>query len=127
MQATLGFYESPNRIYKTLTELCEIYGETRKVAICREITKKFEEVISGTLGELCESLKDRAFKGEIVLLVARAEAVEASAEDLDTALDAALAEMTVKDAAATVAKALGMQKRQVYQQALERSKALKSE
>jgi 16S rRNA (cytidine1402-2'-O)-methyltransferase len=127
VQATLGFYESPNRIYKTLTELCEIYGETRKVAICREITKKFEEVISGTLGELCESLKDRAFKGEIVLLVARAEAVEASAEDLDTALDAALAEMTVKDAAATVAKALGMQKRQVYQQALERSKALKSE
>ncbi|MFT6168421.1 MAG: 16S rRNA (cytidine1402-2'-O)-methyltransferase [Celeribacter sp.] len=127
VQATLGFYESPNRIYKTLTELCDIYGETRKVAICREITKKFEEVISGTLGELCESLKDRSFKGEIVLLVARAQAVEASAEDLDTALDAALATMTVKDAAAHVAKALGMQKRQVYQQALERSKALKNE
>jgi 16S rRNA (cytidine1402-2'-O)-methyltransferase len=84
-------------------------------------------VISGTLGELRDSLKDRAFKGEIVLLVSRAEAVEASAEDLDTALDAALATMTVKDAAAHVAKTLGMQKRQVYQQALERSKAQKNE
>lgn len=127
VQATLGFYESPNRIYKTLTELCDIYGEHRKVAICREITKRFEEVIRGTLGELCESLKERSFKGEIVLLVARAEAVEASIEDVDTALDAALAEMSVKDAAATVAQALGMPKRQVYQQALERSKALKNE
>jgi 16S rRNA (cytidine1402-2'-O)-methyltransferase len=127
VQATMGVYESPKRIYRTLTELCELYGADRKVAICRELTKRFEEVISGTLGELVESLKDHTFKGEIVLLIAREEPVDASEEDLEAALDEALAEMSVKDAAAQVSTRFNMPKRQVYQLALERARAIKTD
>jgi 16S rRNA (cytidine1402-2'-O)-methyltransferase len=127
VQATMGVYESPKRIYRTLTELCDLYGPERQVAICRELTKRFEEVISGTLGDLVDQLKDYVFKGEIVLLIAREEPVEATEEDLEAALDVALQEMSVKDASAAVSERFKMPKRQVYQLALDRSKAMKDE
>ena len=120
--ATLGFYESPKRVHRTLEELCEVYGADREAALCRELTKRFEEVRKGTLGELASDLAETPVKGEIVLLVARAEAKEAEAEDVEAALVAALEEMTVKDAAAHVASQLNMKKRDVYQMALALSK-----
>lgn len=120
--ATLAFYESPKRIHKTLNELSEAFGETREAAVCRELTKRFEEVSRGTLGALADEFSDRSVKGEIVLLVDR-DRSEASEEDMDAALHTALEEMSVKDAAASVALALGLPKRQVYQAALEIAKA----
>lgn len=122
VQATLGFYESPKRVHRTLEELCETLGETRNVALCRELTKRFEEVRKGTLREVADSLKDAPVKGEIVLLVGRAVAVEASEEDVETALEAALETMSVKDAAAEVAAKTGLKKRDVYQMALKLGK-----
>lgn len=122
VQATLGFYESPKRIHRTLSELREIYGDTRPVAVCRELTKRFEEVISGTLGEVVDRLADRPLKGEIVLLVGRGDKTEVSEDDLDTAIASALENMSVKDAAAEVAARMGLKKREVYQRALELSK-----
>lgn len=120
--ATLAFYESPKRIHKTLSELSEAYGETREAAVCRELTKRFEEISRGTLGALKAEFADRAVKGEIVLLVDR-DRSEASEEDMQAALEAALEDMSVKDAAASVALALGLPKRLVYQAALEIAKA----
>ncbi|MFT6607344.1 MAG: 16S rRNA (cytidine1402-2'-O)-methyltransferase [Halocynthiibacter sp.] len=120
--ATLAFYESPKRIHKTLSELSEAFGEMREAAVCRELTKRFEEVSRGTLGALAAEFADRAVKGEIVLLVDR-DRSEASEEDMQASLAAALEEMSVKDAAASVALALGLPKRQVYQAALEIAKA----
>lgn len=67
-QGTIIIYESPFRLIKTLAEIKEILGE-RKVAVCRELTKKFEEIIRGRIGEVIERLKDRVIKGEIVLVV----------------------------------------------------------
>ena len=116
--ATLGFYESPKRVHRTLGELCDTLGETRQAALCRELTKRFEEVRKGTLRELEESLRDAPVKGEIVLLIDRAERAEVSEADLETALAEALETMTVKDAAADVAARYGLKKRDVYQMAL---------
>lgn len=116
--ATLGFYESPKRIHRTLGELCDTLGETRPAAMCRELTKKFEEVRKGTLRELEESLRDTPVKGEIVMLVGRAEAHEVSEADLEADLAEALERLSLKDAAHEVAAKYGLKKRDVYQMAL---------
>ncbi|WP_202796972.1 16S rRNA (cytidine(1402)-2'-O)-methyltransferase [Pedosphaera parvula] len=65
---TLVLYESPYRIEKLLNELNEIFGE-RQVVLARELTKKFEEFLTGTPVQLLEVLKKRALKGEFVVLI----------------------------------------------------------
>ncbi len=119
--ATLVVYESPKRIGRLLDEMAEGLGDGRQAAVCRELTKRFEEVRRGTLGELAAQHRDAAVKGEIVLVVDRARGTGPTA-DLDEALAAALAEMSVKDAASFVAEALGLPRRQVYQAALKMAK-----
>lgn len=86
------------------------------------MTKRFEEVLRGSVAEVLAQLEERTLKGEIVLLVGRAEAREMAAEDLDAAIDAALENGTVKDAAAEIAKRHGLKRRDVYQRALVRAK-----
>ena len=66
---TLVIFESPYRLLKTLRDLAEIAGE-RQVVVCRELTKKFEEILRGTPAELLKILSDRTIKGEITLVVA---------------------------------------------------------
>jgi 16S rRNA (cytidine1402-2'-O)-methyltransferase len=66
--ATSIIYESPFRVLKTLADIQNIMGE-RPVAVCRELTKKFEEIIRGKAGEVIEKLKTRSIKGEVVLVV----------------------------------------------------------
>lgn len=118
--ATLIFYESPKRINQMLEDLSQILGEERYAAVCRELTKRFEEVTRGTLGELRDQFADRDVKGEIVVLVDRAGEQAADAQTVEAALDRALQTMRVKDAAAMVAEAFGLPKRDVYQLALKR-------
>ena len=93
----------------------------RYAAVCRELTKRFEEVTRGTLADLVAQFADRDVKGEIVLVVDRAPDAVADAETVEAALDRALQTMSVKDAAAMVAEAFGLAKRDVYQLALKRS------
>lgn len=119
--ATLVFYESPKRVSRTLRELCDTLGGERQAAVCRELTKRFEEVRRGSLQDLAEALADQAVKGEVVIIVDR-DRGQASAEDMEAALDQALSSMSVKDAAAAVSEALGLPRRTVYQAALERAK-----
>ena len=70
---TLVLYESPHRILKTLQDLEKIMGK-RCVVICRELTKKYEEILRGTPSELLRKLADRRMRGEVTLIVAgRAE------------------------------------------------------
>ena len=120
IQATLVLYESPNRINQIFDDLVQTHGEMRQAALCRELTKRFEEVSRGTLGELRNSFAGRTVKGEVVLVIDRRAEVRASAETVEQALDQAMAHMTVKDAAAAVAEAYGMPRREVYQLALKR-------
>ena len=119
--ATLVIYESPKRIHRILDDMLDIYGGDRQIAICRELTKKFEEVIRGPLADVIALAADRVFKGEIVLVVDR-DRREMQGETMEDALAKAMETMSVKDAAAMVATALGLHKRQVYQAALEMKK-----
>jgi len=66
---TVIFFESPYRIGTVLAEMQEILGD-REAAVCRELTKKFEEIVRGTLGELAERYKGKKVLGEITLVVA---------------------------------------------------------
>lgn len=120
VQATLVFYESPKRVHKLLADLCEVLGEGRQGAICRELTKKFEEVTRGTLAQLQAAYDGRDVKGEIVVVVDRAAPIAADAQTLQAALDQALAQMSLKDAVASVASAYGAARRDVYQMAIKR-------
>jgi 16S rRNA (cytidine1402-2'-O)-methyltransferase len=104
-----------------LQDLADGLG-SRYAAVCRELTKTFEEIRRGALNELA-ALYERADepKGEIVVVIAPPNADDAaiSADALDDQLNAALKSMSVKDAADTVAEATGMKRRAVYQRALE--------
>lgn len=122
VQATLIFYESPKRVSALLADLATVCGGARHAVVCRELTKRFEEVARGTLAELAGDFSDRTVKGEIVVLVDRALPEEASAEHVETALDAALQTMSVKDAASVVSQTLGIPRKMAYRIALERSK-----
>lgn len=123
--ATLIFYESPKRINRFLDELCEILGRDREAALCRELTKKHEEIIRMPLGHMAEALSNRALRGEIVLVIDRGEKQIADARSLDEALGAALETMRLKDAVAQVASDLDLPRRQVYQAALAKEKGKK--
>lgn len=119
---TIIFYESPKRLQEMLASLCDTLGEDREAVVCRELTKKFEEVRRGSLGELLEHFGAKSVKGEIVVLVGRKGATTVGESDVENALRDAMQTMRIKDAATAVAGALGLPRRQVYQQALELGK-----
>lgn len=115
--ATLIFFESPKRVGEMLGDLRDGLGAERKAAVCRELTKRFEEVRRGTLDDLVDDYAGKPPKGEVVVLVDRDNRAPA-AEDMEDALRDALLTMSVKDASAHVAEMLGLPRRQVYQAAL---------
>ena len=117
--ATLILYESPKRINRLLTEMADAFGKDRLAAVCRELTKRFEEVSRGTLGELAEAFTGRAVKGEIVVLVDRPGDRVVDAASIEAALRDALAHGSVKDAAAEVSAALNLPRKDVYRMALQ--------
>ncbi len=119
--ATLVLYESPKRTARLLAELAESFGAARQAALCRELTKRFEEVRRGSLAELAAGAAETPPRGEVVLVIDRNRDA-APEQSLEEALQAALETMTVKDAAAAVAEALGLPKRQAYQKALDLAK-----
>lgn len=119
---TLVLYESPNRIAASLADACAVLGPERPAALCRELTKKFEEVRRDTLEGLCASVAERPPKGEIVLLIDRRRSEIVKEADLEEDIRQALAQMSVKDAADLVSKAHGLPRRKVYQIALAMAK-----
>jgi 16S rRNA (cytidine1402-2'-O)-methyltransferase len=104
--------------------LAESLGETRDAAVCRELTKKFEEVRRGSLGDLARAAGTLPERGEYVVLIdrprARAGMAATAAEgtDLDAALTAALGRLPPTAAAAEVARSFGLSRRTVYARAL---------
>ena len=69
VEKTIVFYESPHRILKTL-EICkEVFGEQTKIVLARELTKKFEEFIRGTIKEVFDIMSNREILGEFIVLV----------------------------------------------------------
>ncbi len=117
---TLVFFESPRRLAESLADLAAALGD-REAAVCRELTKHFENVRRGTLSALAEQYANEpAPKGEVVLLVAPpGEDAPHAPDDVDARLRAALQKHSVKDAAAIVSAETGLPRRKVYARALE--------
>jgi 16S rRNA (cytidine1402-2'-O)-methyltransferase len=68
-ERTVVLYESPHRLLKALGQFHEVFGDERRVAVCREISKKFEETRIGTAEELLEHFENNPIKGEFVIVV----------------------------------------------------------
>ena len=115
---TLIFYESPRRTAAMISDAITVLGPNRKAAICREITKRFEERIQGTLSELADYLTDNDLKGEVVVLIDRERSKERSTENLNNMLRDSLKLMSVRDTVDLVSETTGVARRKVYQLAL---------
>jgi 16S rRNA (cytidine1402-2'-O)-methyltransferase len=117
IKATLVFYESGPRLAATLTAIAGAY-EDREIAIARELTKKFEEVVTGSASQLAERYTAQEPKGEIVLIVGPpSEQLAAETGDIDAALREALETMSAAKAAGAIAKRFGLERSDVYAQA----------
>lgn len=116
--ATLVLFESPKRVGRLLGEMAVAFGPDRPAALCRELTKRFEEVRRGTVAELAGSVAEKPPKGEIVLVIDRPGAMDVSETSVEEALVQALTRGSVREAAAEVSAMLGLKKRDVYQMAL---------
>jgi 16S rRNA (cytidine1402-2'-O)-methyltransferase len=113
---TLVVFEAPHRIAGALADLASAFGPDRPAALCRELTKTYEEIHRGTLGELADWAAGSAPRGEITLVVAGAPAAERpSDEELRAAVSEREAAGTSRrDAIAAVAREYGLPKREVY-------------
>ena len=118
LKATHVFYEAPHRLAGFLGDAQAAFG-ARPAAVCRELSKHFEEIRRGSLAELARFYAEHAARGEITVVIGPAEAAAASPETLDAALAAALRQMSLKDAVNAVAAATGLAKKLVYARALE--------
>ena len=119
IRATLVIYESGPRLAACLAALAAGLGD-REAAVTREITKKFEEAVTGTLSTLAARYADAPPRGEIVVVVAPPDPpAPASEQDADAALAAALERLPASKAAGEVAKALGLDRKALYARALE--------
>ncbi|AZZ50499.1 16S rRNA (cytidine(1402)-2'-O)-methyltransferase [Rathayibacter rathayi] len=115
---TMVFFESPHRIGDALADLVEAMGPDRRVVVCRELTKMFEEVRRGTAAEVAEWAAG-GLRGEICLVVEGAPVREVSLEDaLADVLARVAAGSRLKEASAEVAEITGLSRRALYEAAL---------
>ncbi len=118
IRATLVFYEGGSRLADSLADMAAVLGD-REAVVCRELTKLYETISRGSLSTLAADPRLDAPKGEIVILVEPGRETVATAEDADAALADALTRLKPADAAAEVARALGLSRRDLYRRAME--------
>lgn len=121
-EGTLIFYEAPHRIRSVLTEIATVLGN-RQAVLCRELTKKYEQYMRGTLSQLQDELAAQGTRGEFVILVAGAASEEPVAADSNVDYASLVQELMAqgvdkKEAIRMVARRCGVSKRSVYQAAL---------
>lgn len=115
---TIVFFEAPHRLAETLAAMRDAFGPERRAAVCRELTKTYEEVRRGTLGELVAWAQD-GVKGEITVVVAGAERVVPSLEEAVAGIRQRVdAGERLKDVAADVASRTGLSKKALYDASL---------
>ena len=122
--STLIFYESPHRLKETLVLMTEILGKDRNIVLCRELTKKFEEFIRGTLSEAVTWVENGEVRGEFCLIVEGGSGLEADegaswweSLSIEQHVEHYLENqgMTSKEAIKQTAKDREMNKRDIYQ------------
>lgn len=120
--ATTILYEAPHRLRETLTSIQDVLGD-REIALCRELTKRYEEFIRGTVSELMEWAREEEIRGEFCIVIEKGDPVVQSEENLwwaDLSVEEHVQQyiseqgMTVKDAIKQTAKDRNMNKREVY-------------
>jgi 16S rRNA (cytidine1402-2'-O)-methyltransferase len=118
VRATLVVYESGPRLADCLTTLAAVLGD-REAGVAREITKKFEECVTGTLSSLAARYADAPPKGEIVIIIAPpGEAPPAGEDEIEAALVAALRDQSPAQAAKHVSKQFGADRKALYARAM---------
>ena len=118
VRATLIFYESGPRCAAALTDMAQGLGE-RPAALCREISKAHEAVLTGTLGELAAACAEKEPRGEIVLIVGPpGEKPPADEDAVEAALVEALGRLSASQAASEVARTLGADRKALYARAM---------
>lgn len=119
LRATLVFYESARRLSASLKAMAQALGD-REAAVVREISKAFEQTVTGRLSDLAERYAEAPPKGEIVVVVGPpGEAPPPGEADSDAALLEAMERLPVSKAAGEVAKKLGLDRRALYSRAME--------
>jgi 16S rRNA (cytidine1402-2'-O)-methyltransferase len=119
VRATLVFYEGGSRLAASLADMAAVLGSEREACVGRELTKLYETIVRGRLGDLAADPQFDAPRGELVVLVGPGREAAASAADADAALADALKRLKPADAAAEVAKALGLPRRDLYRRAMD--------
>ena len=120
---TMVFFEAPHRIDKSLAAMEEVFGGARRAAVCRELTKTYEEVRRGSLTELVAWASD-GVRGEITVVVAGASATVSDVESQLTGIrDRVAAGERLKDVCADVSSATGLSKKALYDAALAAQKS----
>ena len=118
VRATLVFFEGGSRLAASLADMAAVLG-LREAVVCRELTKLYETIVRGPLPALAADPRFVAPKGELVVLVGPGRETEATPADADAALADALTRLKPAEAAAEVARALGLSRRDLYRRALE--------
>ncbi len=112
------FFEAPSRLSDTLVAMAEAFGEDRRAAVCRELTKLHEEVARGSLAELV-AWASAGVRGEIVVVVEGAPVRAVSADDALAQVQRLVAGgMRLKDAAGEVSRETGLASRDLYRAAV---------
>ena len=118
LRASLVFYESGPRSAAALADMAAALGD-RPAALCREISKAYEETLTDSLGALAAACAQKAPRGEVVIVVGPpGERAPAGEEEIDAALAEALARLPVSQAAGEVARALGADRKALYARAM---------
>jgi 16S rRNA (cytidine1402-2'-O)-methyltransferase len=115
---TLVFFESPNRLAASLADIARHFGDARRVVVARELTKLHEEVRRGTAAELA-AWAEGGVRGEIVIVTeGAAERVVSLESGVSAVVELVAAGTRLKDAAAEVAAATGLSRRELYEAVL---------
>ncbi|BEK99016.1 16S rRNA (cytidine(1402)-2'-O)-methyltransferase [Nocardia seriolae] len=110
----VAFFEAPHRLADCLADAVEVLGPDRRGAVCRELTKTYEEVVRGSLGELAAWAVE-GVRGEITVVLEGAQPVSAEPADLVGQVEALIASgLRLKDACAEVSAATGASRRELY-------------
>lgn len=128
LRSTLVLFESPRRLGAMLGDALNVLGRDRDCAVVREVTKAYEEVRRGSLGDLADHYSGTEPRGEIVVVVGppdKSQALDTLApEELDRLILTGLKTQSVKDAARSISDSTGAARRDIYARAVELSKAL---
>lgn len=123
-ERTMIFYEAPHKLRATLADMKACFGEERRIALARELTKLNEELMRTTLGEACATFEEREPRGEFVLILAGAEHGAANSELTALSVEEHIAHYLAlgeskKDAIKAVAKDRGVPKSEIYKYTIE--------